>query len=211
MKVDHKIKPDLVPEVLTSRSEQPQHPPPAKALAHPSSLATSDVSGLISQTPAPQLAIPLVPMPASIGLRVPKVDSYLQKKDDGFASISMNADALCSKHADEVGASLDEDYQVLHATCISAEADYHFSSAVVLADKTGLSRFSVQQKINRLAGAQLVWQKGQKMKLDQYLTLGLAPHQRIAYIEQVKYDETPLPTPSKLSKASQRDYSGFQL
>ena len=172
----------ILQEISTPKAQQLE--PPASSKVSAESPDITIASAAASSKPSSPQVVPLV-VPVSIpglGLMVPKVSSHIQNTLDGFASTNLHAEALkaCAHCADQPQALLDEDYQIF-----SAERQHHCSSAVALAEKVGLSRYTIQPKINRLASAQLAWLKSQKVSLDQTLALSLGFNQLITYVEQV--------------------------
>eukprot|EP00971_Amphidinium_carterae_P336739 6473263-Amphidinium_carterae.1 len=118
---------------------------------------------------------------------------------DGYAICNLCSSALsaCLAAVSE-NSDVDLDYFKLHAAFVSSKGSYHCSSVIAMAEKLGMSRLVLLSKLCRMACAHVVALRQQKLSLDLYLSRRLHSSQLVAYLESVAYDETPLPTSSKL-------------
>eukprot|EP00971_Amphidinium_carterae_P071886 1421752-Amphidinium_carterae.6 len=135
---------------------------------------------------------------------VPSFDMMAFHSTDGFAVASLCRSALveCLAAVEEHGADVDLDYVKLHESYTGALNAYHCSSVIVLSEKLGISRRLLSSKLCRLASAHLVALKGQKLMLDEFFIRHFHSEQLCVHIESAAYDETPLPSNSKLAPDS---------
>eukprot|EP00971_Amphidinium_carterae_P344479 6484904-Amphidinium_carterae.2 len=131
---------------------------------------------------------------------VPGFDLMSFYSNDFFAAVSLCRSALSAsvEAVQKDGAHTDQDYVKLHQSYIATDSSYHCSSVIALSEKLDISRPLLLSKFGRLASAHVVALKGQKLLLDEFFIKRLHSGQLCVHLESVAYDETPLPTTSKL-------------
>eukprot|EP00971_Amphidinium_carterae_P349560 6491080-Amphidinium_carterae.1 len=133
---------------------------------------------------------------SSMSMMVPAGQASYKKHRAGYSIVSVlsNALAMCASSTKKSETVMDTDYETLHGSELSS-ASHHCSSVVLLAEKLGISRYALEEKLMRLANAQVICCKVQRHFLEQELALNIAQGHLVSYVEHMSYDETPLKTP----------------
>eukprot|EP00971_Amphidinium_carterae_P178338 3537993-Amphidinium_carterae.1 len=108
----------------------------------------------------------------------------------------------CAEESKEVGAGIDEDYFKLDASYLSDGTDHHVATIQAAAQKLDMSRFTLQNKLCRLACSQWLASRFQKSCLEEQIVSSLTSASLIAFVECVMFDETPLKIASRKADVS---------
>eukprot|EP00971_Amphidinium_carterae_P035152 691937-Amphidinium_carterae.1 len=129
-------------------------------------------------------------------LKVPTLSQYSRPMLNGFAMSPVTAGALlkCTELVGHGNIVQDQDYQSLAAFFVESGANFHCSSAVVLANQVNVSENVVGLKLCRLAACQHAMSRWLRGYLEAKIVAGIGKEGLLGYCEQHSYDETPMRT-----------------
>eukprot|EP00971_Amphidinium_carterae_P347058 6488871-Amphidinium_carterae.6 len=144
----------------------------------------------------------------SLSMMVPGQQHVGQQVCDGYClpSSLISPLACCAAAAAADDAIVDEDFQKLADSEIFSDG-HHITSMVVCCERLGISRKVIEAKLWRLACAQWLACRFQRLTLEQELTLQLSSSHLLCYVESMSYDETPLKTPYKRLQSAKVAYA----
>eukprot|EP00971_Amphidinium_carterae_P176124 3491274-Amphidinium_carterae.1 len=130
---------------------------------------------------------------------LPDPGQSLHKALQGYTLPSVNTEALfhVMAHFGACTGIVDEDYNKLSGTFLSAEQPFHHQSVIARAAALDVSRKTVSTKLFRLASAQCIAARAVRHFIEKEVASHFTVSQRLCYVECVCYDETPLRFGSK--------------